>query len=132
MKKLFALLFISATVLTSCEGENEEPLVDNCINFIETGINSVSEIPGDFASGTAYRVTFNCSSGCGNFDSFEEIVEGNTRTIKVIAKYEGCTCTDDTPLREATYGFNPTVPGIYTLKFLKTDGTFFTETFVVL
>lgn len=120
---------MSTIFFTSCEGENEDP--QNPSNFVPTGINSVTEIPGDFASGTAYKVDFYVNNGCGDFHSFDETVDGNTRTIKVLAKYVGEICTMDLPLRETTYTFNPTVPGTYTLKFLMDDGTFHTETFVV-
>lgn len=120
---------MSTVFLTSCEGENEDS--ENPNNLVPTGIHSVTEIPGDFASGTAYKVDFYVNNGCGNFLLFDETIDGNTRTIKVIAKYEGEICTMDVPLREATYTFDPVTAGTYTLKFLMEDGTYQTETFVV-
>ena len=126
MKKiLFVLAFAAA--LVSCEGEEE----DTCVTFQNEGIEAVEPVATNDMAGYAYQLMFHCSNGCGDFDSVQETVDGNTRTIKVLAKYEGCICTQDIPERQGLYTFAPAQSGTYTLKFDKGDGTFLTETIVV-
>lgn len=126
MKKLLLLVF-SISLLTSCAEDDTE---ETCIEFGDAGIESVTVLPVDTDGSYPIKVDFRVMNGCGNFGSFEESTEGNTTAIKVIAKYEGCICTQDLPLREVTYTFEPTAPGTYTLKFMTADDTFITETIV--
>ena len=100
----------------SCSKNDE---IKQCINFVTTGLETVELIP------TADM------SGCGKFDKFEETINGNTRIIKVIIKYEGCICTQDFFTQSANYVFTTSIPGTYILKFQKTDGSFITETVVI-
>lgn len=127
MKKLLISLLAVAMISVSCSDNDD---ADNCIEFKNEAAESAELFPTADMMGYAYRVMFHCSNGCGNFDSFQETVNGNTRTIKVLAKYEGCICTQDIPERNGVYIFNPTVAGTYTLKFDKGDGTYITETVV--
>ncbi len=129
MKKLLLLFFVTVTLLTSCcdSKTNDE----QCVSFVPEGIDAVTLIPTTDMTGAAFNVAFYVNNGCGNFGSFEEIVNGNSITIKVIAKYEGCVCTDDIPLRESVYTFTSNTSGTYLLKFIKADGTFITETVVI-
>lgn len=78
-----------------------------------------------------FQVSFGCHNGCGQFGHFEEIVSGNTRTIIVNAKYEGCACTQDAPSRTATYKFKTSQAGTYLLKFQQANNTFLTDTLTV-
>ena len=71
------------------------------------------------------------TNGSGEFSPFEQSVNGNTTTIKVIAKYEWCTYTQDAPLRKTIYNFNQTVPETYILKLKMGDDTFKTETVLI-
>lgn len=77
------------------------------------GIETVVENPTADAATFLFNVAFRVTNGCGQFYSFEQ----TTATIQLIAKYEGCICTENTPLRKIAYTFNPTVPSTYTLKF---------------
>jgi len=128
MKKLVMIFFMIAFIFISCDN-NDAATSDQDTFF--AGVNSVTEIPVDFNADAMFKLDFYVNNGCGQFDSFDEIVEGNTRIIKVLTKYEGEFCTMDIPLREIIYTFNASIAGTYTLKFLKTDGTYFTETVVV-
>lgn len=125
MKNIF-LALISFVFLVSCA--NDDNGTDNCVSFSEAYVNSVEPIENADAAGFLFKVKFNVMNGCGGFGSFEETVEGNTITVKVIAKYEGCVCTEAIEARDAVYSFNPTTPGTYTLKFQNTEDTFITET----
>jgi hypothetical protein len=64
-------------------------------------------------------VSFEATNGCGNFNSFVETVIGDTTFIKTIAKYDGCVCTQDLPVRTGIYNFKKSTPGQYFLKFNK-------------
>jgi len=63
------------------------------------------------------EVQFGVSNGCGQFGKFLESSNGNTRTIEVEAKYIGCICTQDIPIRNTQYEFLTSEPGVYRLMF---------------
>lgn len=128
MKKI-AFLFISFSFFLNACSDSKN--VNDCVSFVETGIESVALIPTTDMIGAVYQVDFPISNGCGKFNNFEETISGNTRTIKVIAKYEGCICTQDFSIQSKNYVFTTTNSGTYTLKFQKMDGTFLTETVVI-
>ena len=77
------------------------------------------------------KVSFTCFNGCGNFGNYEQMVNGNTTTINVIAKYEGCICTQDVPTRQSIYSFSAPQAGTYFLKFLRTGNVYLTDTITV-
>ncbi|CAM3953371.1 hypothetical protein FLAN108750_01030 [Flavobacterium antarcticum] len=118
-----------ALFLFSCN--SNDVTADNCLELTPAGIISVEpnlsteEIENDF------EVTFPVTNGCGTFESFKQTAVGNITTIEVIAKYEGCICTQDIRLLKSVYNFNQTTPGTYTLKFKMTDGTYTNETVIV-
>lgn len=76
-------------------------------------------------------VSFGCNSDCGDFGYFEQSFSGNTTTINVIAKYEGCFCTQGAPIRQTIYKFNSAQTGTYYLKFLKTPGNYLIDTITI-
>ncbi len=75
----------------------------------------------------ALQVYFGCHNGCGQFGNFEENISANTRTIIVNAKYEGCVCTQEVPVRIGSYKFKTSQAGIYYLKFLKESNTYLAQ-----
>lgn len=127
--KNITYFFISISIILNACSDSKTP--NECVSFVETGIVQVALIPTADKMGAVYKVDFPISNGCGKFNKFEETINGNTRIIKVIAKYEGCICTQDFSIKSANYVFTSSVPGTYTLKFLKADGTFFIETVVI-
>ena len=128
MKKL-SYLFVTICFLFNACSESQTP--NECVSFVETGVEAVALIPTIDMIGATFKVVFGISNGCGRFNKFVETINGNTRTIKVIARYEGCICTQDASIKSANYVFTTSTTGTYTLKFQKTDGTFFTETVVI-
>ncbi len=76
-------------------------------------------------------VSFSCNNGCGQFENFDEVISGNTTTITVNAKYVGCICTQDLPIRQAIYKFKRSQPGTFDLNFFQSDNTFLTHTIIV-
>jgi len=125
MKNIF-LVLISLALLASCG--NDDNGTDNCLSYSEAYVDAVEPIETADAAGFLYKVYFYVGNRCGGFGSFEETVAGKTITVKLIAKYEGCICTEDIPLRDAVYSFKPTAPGTYTLKFKNGEDTFITKT----
>lgn len=69
-------------------------------------------------------VNFRVFNGCGQFDRFTQEISGTTRNIEVQAVYRGDICTQDVPLRTATYKFTPEATGQHTLRFHASDGEY--------
>ena len=100
----------------SCNDDNKEE--DECItNKIEyvTSVNSPNT--GTINDTVNIEVNFGVFNGCGGFGKFIESENGNIRNIKVEAKYEGCICTQDAPIRTVNYEFKTANSGNYELKF---------------
>lgn len=127
MKSIYLSIF--ALLLFSCNSNDDNP--DNCLEFKPTGIITVEpyffteEIQNDF------EVLFPVTNGCGEFASFKQTTAGNVTTIEVVAKYEGCVCTQDIRLLKSVYNFNQSIPGTYTLKFKMSDDTYTTQTVII-
>lgn len=126
MKNLF-LILIGFVLLTSCGNDDN---AGNCLSYSEAYVDSVEPMENADGVGFLFKVKFIVMNGCGDFGSFEEI-NGNSTTVKVIAKYEGCVCTEAIEIKEVVYSFNPTAPGTYTLRFRNSEDTFITETVTV-
>ncbi len=124
-------VFIFSLILTlwGCTKETED---NSCISFSKA---PVTKIEGATAASVNQEIiltlSFTCFNGCGQFGNFEQSMSGNTTTIAVNAKYEGCVCTQDLPTRQTTYKFKKSQSGTYDLKFFQTENTFLTHTIVV-
>ena len=119
------LAILTVFMLSSCNK-------DNCIEHKQSPVVFTNTpATAEKNKSIPINVSFQCYNGCGQFDAFEESVLGDTLKIKVIAKHEGCVCTENLPLREAVYSFQRAESGTYFLKFLKTDNTYLTDTIVV-
>lgn len=124
MKTIY-LSFI-ALFLVSCSLEHDpEP---TCTQYLPTAIKTVVEKPNADAAGYLFDIGFEVLDSCGDFGSFEETIEGNVITIKLIAKYVGCNCQPGEQSRTTVYAFTQTTPGTYTLKFKATDDFYITKT----
>lgn len=125
--KLITGALMITTLFTSCGKSNNK-----CLSYEQAFVSKVDgSKTGKVNQIMTFQVYFGCHSGCGQFSSFNENVVGNTRTIIVTAKYEGCFCTTDAPTRMATFSFTPSQPGIYYLKFLKFSNTYFVDTLTI-
>jgi hypothetical protein len=105
------------------DDDNKEECITNKTEYItsvdspDTGIvNQIINI----------EVKFGVINGCGGLGKFIETNNGNTRIIEVEAKYEGCICTQDAPIRKVNYEFIPTNTGDYELKFKSSPTEFIT------
>jgi hypothetical protein len=102
---------------------------DNCISFTKTPVTKVEGAnTGLVNQDLIFTVSFQCFNGCGQFGSFEQTTNGDSTIINVIAKYEGCVCTQNAPTRQTVYKFKATQPGIYYLKFWQGEKGFLTDT----
>jgi len=115
-------------VVFSCSKEQENNCVENKIEYVSS-INSPS-------TGTVYEninieVSFGVNNGCGNFGKFIETQNGNTKTIEVEARYEGCVCTMDAPTRKTNYVFKTQTSGNYILKFKSSSTEFITANLTI-
>src|SRR5690606_26789165 len=100
-----------------------------CISY-QTANTSNAIVPttGNVNQTISIPVTFQVLNGCGGFGNFIETNDGNSKTITVNAKYEGCYCTQAIEQRQTNYNFSPTTPGTYTLNFTQSNGNLLTYT----
>ncbi|WP_298145853.1 hypothetical protein [Flavobacterium sp.] len=128
MLKRFFIAAAFVAISFSCTDDSTDG--DTCIDYQLEGVQEVVDVPTLVEGTFAFEVSFQVDNGCGQFYAFDEQTQGNSRTIRVSAKYEGCICTQDMPILSRTYQFAPTLAGTYTLNFVKPDGTFITRTVV--
>lgn len=76
-------------------------------------------------------VLFTCFNSCGRFGRIEENSNADTTTIKVIARYEGCSCLDVLSGGQAIYKFRATRAGTYYLKFWQGENSYLTDTITI-
>ncbi len=74
------------------------------------------------------EINFTTRNSCGSFDSVSETTSGNTKTITIKAKYEGCFCFQSISNFKTIYNFKATTTGTYTLRFLQATGGFLNYT----
>ena len=128
MKRKNIILLISIVIfgiVMSCNDDNKEE--DECItNKIEyvTSVNSPNTVT--INDTVNIEVNFRVFNGCGRFGKFIESQNGNIRNIEVEAKYEGCICTQDAPIRTVNYEFKTANSGNYELKFKSSPTEFIT------
>jgi hypothetical protein len=120
---------ICIILLVACNKHQEDT---TCISFSKAPVSKIEgattatvnqEIP--------LTISFGCFNGCGSFGNVEQISNGNTTTIIVNAKYQGCVCTQDAPTRQTTYLFKKAMAGTYVLKFQQTETTYLMYTITV-
>lgn len=120
-------LFSFCIFLLACKKTKEAP----CLSYIQAPVTNVTgPVTGAVNQPITLSVYFGCFNGCGQFNNFEKTSSGNTTTINVIAKYEGCICTQVAPILQTSYNFQASQAGTYELKFLEND-TYLTHTIVV-
>ena len=110
--------------LVSCSLNDEPKCTQNLITDIETVLLK----PNADSTSYLFDIGFRVVDSCGDFGSFEETIEGNVITVKLIAKYAGCDCIQGDQIRNTVYNFNTTSPGTYVLKFKAADDTYITQT----
>ncbi len=123
---------ITAIGLHGCSKSSGSSMPANCTSYIPAAVTAVS-FPGTVQVNTevTFSISFICMNGCGQFGSLDVTSDGTITNVNVIAKYEGCTCTQDTPTRTAEYKFKPLQAGTYFFKFWEGGTSYRTETLTV-
>lgn len=133
MKPLFQkniiLLFSLALLLISCKKNKEN---SNCLFFTNAAVTNIAGPNTAFVNQEiVLTISFQCTNGCGQFGSFEENSVGNNINVTVKAKYEGCVCTQDFPIRTIQYKFKKSQSGSFELRFLQNNNSYLSHTIVV-
>ena len=129
----FIILFSTITLglFSSCnknDDEKEEECITNKTEYV-TSVNSPAT--GTVNQNVTIEVIFGVSNGCGGFGKFIETENGTTRIIEVEAKYVGCICTQDAPIRTTNYEFITNTAGNYELKFKSSPTEFITVNLMI-
>lgn len=120
----FLLCIMIFGLIVSCsDGDKNEDCISRQNEFV-TSVNAPEN--GTVNKPLTIEVNFAVYNGCGGFGRFIEQINGNTRIIEVEAKYVGCICTTDVPIRTVTYEFNTDTGGNYELKFKSSPTEFIT------
>lgn len=122
--KLKLILSVFLLVIFSCSNEEQK---NNCIENKIAYVTSLnSPLTGKVNENINIEVSFGVNNGCGNFGKFIETGSGNTKTIEVEARYEGCVCTMDAPTRKTNYVFKTQNSGNYIFKFKSSSTEYIT------
>lgn len=126
--KLTLLPSVLLLLMMSCSEKQDNTCIENRIAYVNS-INSPST--GFVNQNITIEVSFGVNNGCGNFGKFIESQNGNTKTIEVEARYEGCVCTMDAPTRKINYVFKTQNSGNYILKFKSSSTEFITANLTI-
>lgn len=122
------ILLILMTIfgpLTSCSDDDEKE--NACISSQTEYVTSInSPTTGSVNEMINIEVNFRVFNGCGGFGKFIEAENENSRIIEVEAKYVGCICTQDAPIRSTNYEFQVSQAGEYELNFISSPTEFIT------
>lgn len=77
------------------------------------------------------QIAFTATNGCGQFGYIAETNSGNTKTLKIYARYVGCVCTENLLPIFSNYNFTPTSTGEQIIKIEQPDGTFLTHSITI-
>ena len=128
MNKKTIIFLVTALIfelLISCS--HDDPDENDCISTNIEYVTSVnSPATGKINEIINIEVNFQVFNGCGEFGKFIKSQNGNTRTIEVEAKYSGCFCTQDLPIRMTNYKFTASNAGEYKLNFKSSPTEFIT------
>ena len=132
MKKIFSKSLVSFTTLVMLVGCDKELNRDKCLSYTTAQITTVGG-PDNVSVNQEIdlNVSYFFNNGCGKFDGVESAASGNTTIISLKAKYEGCVCTAIIQTGEVNYKFKAGQAGVYYLKFLQPNNTYFTDTITV-
>ncbi|MBA6153816.1 hypothetical protein [Gelidibacter maritimus] len=127
MKKNKIILTFCMLILGLLIGCSSDDKNDKCISTQTVFVTSVdAPKTGNVNKALDIEVNFQVTNGCGGFGKFIEKKDGNTRVIEVEAKYVGCICTDNLPIRTVNYEFITSEVGNHALKFKSSPTDFVT------
>lgn len=110
------LLLVLFIALLSCDDNDDQcnDRIENTIAYV-TSVNAPNSGPVNVPM--SIEVQFGVINGCGRFEKFIEMENGNSRTIEVEAKYVGSVCTQNVPILTTNYEFTAFNTGNYELNF---------------
>jgi hypothetical protein len=129
MRYLLFCIFIIG--FFACEKTNTAN-TKNCA-FFSTAIVTAADAPASTSVGTniPLKAYFNGTDGCYSFSHFDvQMINSTTTRITVQAKSLGCICTQAITNLSATYIWQATKPGNYTIEFVS-GNNFITKNIVV-
>jgi hypothetical protein len=118
MKKYLIILSILLSINISCSENDKNDCIENKLAYV-TSVDSPSN--GVINEIINIEVNFQVNNGCGEFGEFIETQNGNVKIIEVKARYEGCICTDNLPIRKMNYEFKTQNSGNYELRFKSSE-----------
>ncbi len=128
-QKNIVIFFSLALLLVSCKKNKEN---SNCLSYTNAAVTNIAGPNTAFVNQEiVLTISFQCTNGCGQFGSFEETSLGNNINVTVKAKYEGCICTQDIPIRTTQYKFKKSQSGSFELRFLQSNNSYLSHTIVV-
>ena len=130
MNKSFILIFFVITILifSNCSKRQEKV----CLSRTTARVTNVSGPNNVLVNQeTDLTVKYYLDNGCGIFEGLESTSNDYNIKISLIAKYEGCVCTDNLLGGQIIYKFKPLKTGVYYLNFLQPNKTYFSDTITV-
>lgn len=129
MFKKYILHFIVAFfIITGCNKPKDDVCISN-VNAATTKIEGPTE--GLINTEISLVVFFESYNSCGSFESFTENNLGLITEVTVMAKYEGCICSQVAAIKTVAYKFTKGTAGTYHFNFAKAGGGVNTHTVVV-
>lgn len=106
-------MIFSIVLFISCSDDDE-----NCLDHEEVALVTAVDAPltATLNDPVAVDISFQVRNSCGEFAGFREDISGTTRTIEVIASYEGCACAEGIVALPATYTFTPERTGQHLIR----------------
>ena len=124
-------IFIASIILIlliSCKKSSPETLTPGQINM-----NRVEgATTGNLNQTITFTVYYPTSSGCDVFDRFEQSVKGKIVSIRAYGHTETSTfCIQAALERNITFDFIPISTGLYELRFINRDNSYFTHNLTI-
>jgi hypothetical protein len=127
-KLTISLYFLSSIILFSCSKNND----NKCLSYTNAPVTKVEGANSGLVNQQlSLKISFTCFNGCGQFGRIEQASNADTTTINIIAKSEGCVCTDVLLTKQTIYNFKATQAGIYYLKFWQTEKNYLIDTITI-
>lgn len=132
MFKKISLTVFLALLLTSCDIGGEEN--NSCPVVIGVSATSVTG-PSETAVNVpiTLEVSYKTKKNCGDFVSFYNSTSSGPLSdiITVNVNYDACSCDEVESTEKENYTFKKSAPGVYIVKFRKTNETFIDHTVTV-
>ena len=127
--KWIGLITTFLFILISC---TKGKVNNSCLNYYKTYITKVDGSKnGQINQDNNFQLYYGCFNGCGLFGFYDESRTGDTITIVVNTKYDGCICTQVASVQSNIYKFKTSKAGTYYLKFLTFNNDYIKDTLIV-